>query len=349
MELSWLMRLRIAAAAAAGVILVGILCWPMVAPDEPFAPISLLSHTVTPANAGILLVTAFCTGLIAYFLAWPYGRQIAPIAVPAGLAFWALRTGDITTLMQTNPVLAQRYTIFAHLMWEPLFWLALVVAGFAGVLAGQMFIPVRDSFTEPKDKRGDKPWKPDIFIHLFGAILGPILRDKFIARQRKLIERDSKKDTQESRSVAAIILNSLVAIVGSVLLALFIIGILAQDVRLLDNRLGSVIGQPVVAQIMFAVVFSFGLVSFLAAIFLKVGYLCPILSTALINAVAVGLYVKYDVVEYLSSSYPASFFTNSVVFVLPIQMVAFGTLGSIAGYWLAVRYNYWRKHEAVSE
>ena len=28
-----------------------------------------------------------------------------------------------------------------------------------------------------------------------------------------------------------------------------------------------------------------------------------------------------------------------------VLMVAFGALGSIAGFWLAVRYNYWRKHE----
>jgi len=26
-------------------------------------------------------------------------------------------------------------------------------------------------------------------------------------------------------------------------------------------------------------------------------------------------------------------------------MVAFGTIGSIAGYWMAIRYDYWRKHE----
>ncbi|GAI88636.1 unnamed protein product, partial [marine sediment metagenome] len=28
-----------------------------------------------------------------------------------------------------------------------------------------------------------------------------------------------------------------------------------------------------------------------------------------------------------------------------VQMVALGTLGSIAGYWMGIRYDFWRKHE----
>jgi hypothetical protein len=28
-----------------------------------------------------------------------------------------------------------------------------------------------------------------------------------------------------------------------------------------------------------------------------------------------------------------------------VQMVAFGALGSVAGYWMAIRFDYWRKHE----
>jgi hypothetical protein len=47
----------------------------------------------------------------------------------------------------------------------------------------------------------------------------------------------------------------------------------------------------------------------------------------------------------LVQNWPAAFFPNSVISILPIQMVAFGTLGSVAGYWMAIRYEYWRKHE----
>jgi hypothetical protein len=295
------MRLRIAAAAGAGIILIGILAWPYVAPDEPFAPVSLVSHAIAPADAGALLATAFLTGLIAYFLSWPYGRQIGIIAVPAGLAVWALRSGDIGTLMQTNPVLAQRYTIFAHLMWEPFVWLVLVAAGFAGVLAAQK-LKSPPQVSQEHNKAGSGPGAYVMYAVVF---------------------------------------------LGSAVVATFFIGILAQDVHLIDNRVGTVVGQPAIAQIAFAVLVAFGSVAFLAAKFLNVGYLCPIFATGLVNAIAVGLYVRPDVVNYIAGYYPPVFFTNSAVFVLPIQMVGFGAIGSIAGYWLAVRYDYWRQHESV--
>jgi len=50
-------------------------------------------------------------------------------------------------------------------------------------------------------------------------------------------------------------------------------------------------------------------------------------------------------VPYLVQNWPAAFFSNSVVSILPVQMVAFGTLGSVAGYWMAIRFEFWRKHE----
>jgi hypothetical protein len=59
---------------------------------------------------------------------------------------------------------------------------------------------------------------------------------------------------------------------------------------------------------------------------------------------AITTYLKQDILQYLIGQHPAAFFCNAVTSVLPVQMVAFGTLGSIAGYWLAVYYNHWRKH-----
>jgi hypothetical protein len=48
--------------------------------------------------------------------------------------------------------------------------------------------------------------------------------------------------------------------------------------------------------------------------------------------------------QQLVEHYPLVFFSSTVISILPVQMVAFGVLGSITGYWLAVRYYYWRKH-----
>ena len=90
MELSWPMKLRIAAAVAAGVILIGFAAWPLAVPPDPFGVVSVLSGTITVGGALILVALAFLTGLIAYFLSWPYGREIGILAAPAGLSIWTI-------------------------------------------------------------------------------------------------------------------------------------------------------------------------------------------------------------------------------------------------------------------
>jgi hypothetical protein len=301
MELSWLMRLRIAAAAATGVVLIGILAWPLAAPPDPFEPVSLITSTISFGDAIILMAIALLAGFIAYFLSWPYGREIGILAAPAGLALWAVRSGSMAGLMQQYTSAAQRQILFGILKWEPFFWLAIVAAGFGGVLIGQKI------------------------------------------RQKPM---PAEAETQKkANSKPNIYLSSAIALIGSVLIAQFLISILAQDVRIYDSKLGSLVGQPAVGQIAFAVLVSFGAAAFVVKKFLNTGYNWPIIASALVTGFAISTYIKQDVLEYLSARYPAVFFSSSVIAVLPVQMVAFGTLGSIAGYWLAVRFDYWRKHE----
>lgn len=298
MQLSWLMRLRIAAAAACGAGLIGILAWPIAAQAEPFGVVSLVDGTIGFGGAIALVGLAFLTGLVAYFLSWPYGREIGILAVPSGLGVWAVRCGSMAGLMQQNPTFAQRQTLFAALKWEPIFWLAIVAAGFGGVLIGQK-----------------------------------------IAANPQPVENPEK-----SSSKANTYLNAVVALVGSVLIAQFCIGIFAQDVRMFDSKLGSVVAQPAAGQIVFAVLVSFGIAAFVVKKFLNAGYIWPIIASALVTGFVSTIYIKQGILRYLVGRWPAVFFSNAVVSILPVQIVAFGTLGAIAGYWLAVRHNYWRKH-----
>lgn len=297
MELSLLMRLRIAAAVATGVVLIGILAWPLAASPGPFGAVR--AGDISFGGAVILVILAFLAGLIAYFLSWPYGREIGILAAPSGLAIWAVRSGSMTALMQLNPTAAQRQELLTTLKWEPIFWLVIVAAGFAGVLLGQKI---------------QSKLKPD--------------------------------ETQEkSNSQPVKYLNAVIALVGSCLIAQFCLKIFAQDVRIFDNRLVSVMAQPTAGQIVFAVLVSFGLAAFVVKRFLHVSYIWPTIASALVTAFAISVYVKQDVLQYLVQNWPAAFFSNTVISILPVQMVAFGTLGSIIGYWMAVRYDYWRKHE----
>jgi hypothetical protein len=279
------MKLRIAAAAAVGIMLIGILGRPLAAQDEPFAAVSLAAGSMNLGAATILLLLAVLVGFIGYFVSWPYGREIGILAVPFGLAVWAIRTGNMAGLTQLNPTLPQRQQLFAILKWEPIFWLAVVAAGFAGVLAAQ----------------------------------------KISQRKARPPEAEEKPN-------------------GSVLLAQFCIKIFAADVQLSNKVLGSVMAQPAVGQIAFAVLVSFGIAAFAVKKFLNLSYIWPIVSSALVTGFVSVAYLKQNILEHLIQRWPASFFSHPAVSILPVQIVAFGTLGAIAGYWLAIRYNYWRKH-----
>ena len=235
---------------------------------------------------------AFLAGFICYFLSWPNGREIGILAVPAGLAIWAVRGGNMADLMRVAPTLAQRQGLFAALKWEPIFWLVVVAVGFGGVLIGE-HLAVRRSSLAPR---------------------------------------------------STLLVSRIFAVVASVVIAQFCIGIFAQSIRIPDHRLGSVMSQPAVGQIVFAVLVSFGIAAFLVKKFLDVGYIWPITASALTTGFAITTSLRQDTLQQLVERHPPAFFSSSVISIMPLQMVAFGVLGSIAGYWLAVRVNSRRKH-----
>jgi len=298
MELSWPMRLRIAAAMGAGAVLLGVIGWPLVAPPDPMGVVSLLNGSISSGDVIVILVLGFLAGLIGYFLSWPYGREIGVLAVPSGLAVLALRTGSMAGLMQLNPTFAQRQAIFAALKWEPILWMGVIAAGFGGVLLGESI------YSKPEP-----------------------------------VEKQKKSNFKVNTSI-----NAAIALIGSVLIANFFIGLFAQDVRIFDKNLSSIVAQQAVVQIAFAVAVSFGLAAFIFKKFLNASHIWPTVASALITAFSITTYVRQGVLQYLIDHYPAAFFSHAVISILPVQMVAFGTLGSITGYWLAVRYNFWQKH-----
>jgi hypothetical protein len=297
MELSWPIKLRIALTAAIGVTVIGILGWPLVAPADPLGVVR--ASNLTAGGAIVLLILAFGVGFAAYFLSWPYGREIGILAAPSGLAVWALRSGSVAGVIQLHPTLAQRYELLAALRWEPIFWLLVVAAGFAGVLCAQRIHPVAKT-TEPQAK---------------------------------------------FRSIRHTHLNAPFAVVASIVVAQLCIGILAQDIKTSDSQFGAVVSQPATSQIIFAVLVSFGIAAFLVKAFLDVGYVWPVMASGLLSAFVITFYAKQQVLQHLVQYWPATFCTNPAMFILPMQLVAFGTLGSIAGYWLAIRYVRGRKQE----
>jgi len=296
-ELSLSMKLRIAAAAAVGVVVIGILVWPMAQPAEPFQAVRMSNLGFGGAIA--LLVLAFAVGLIGYFVSWPHGREIGILAVPAGLAIWAARTGNMASQIQMSPAVAQRQALLGGLKWEPIFWLAVVAVGFAGVLCAQK---IRPASAQAKPKETPKP-------------------------------------------TPALYLNAALALIASVLIVVLTLGRLAQDITMTNGSLGSVMAQPVTGQMIFGLIVAFGFAGFIVKHFLDANYIWPIIASALITPFAITTYAKYDAINYLAQNWPAVFFSNAAISILPVQIVAFGTIGAIAGYWAGIRYDFWRKHE----
>lgn len=291
------MKLRITAAAAVGVVVIGILVWPWAKPAEPFEAVRLANLGFS--GAAILLVAAFAVGLVGYFVSWPHGREIGILAVPAGLAIWAIRSGNMASQMQMSPAIAQRQALLSELKWEPVFWLIVVAAGFAGVLCGQNLRP-SPSVASPKD---------------------------------------------DPKPMPSQYLNAAVALIASVLIAVLALGRFAQGITMTNGNLGAVTAQPATAQIVFGVIIAFGLAGFLVKLSLNAGYIWPAIAASLVTPFAVTTYAKYDTLNHLTEYWPTVFFSNAAISVLPVQMVAFGTIGAIAGYWMGIRYDFWRKHE----
>ena len=303
MELTWPIKLRIGLTGAVGIALLGIFAWPFLSPEEPFGVVSVVSGTISARDAMVLAALAFVGGLISYYLCWPMGRQIGILAAPAGLAFLASRSCNMGTLFQANPTIVRREQILSMMRWEGLLWLAVVAAGFLGVFIASQIIHPARPKTTDKPTGAGKPTKRD----------------------------------------AVYFLNLVLAVAGSVVVAQFFIGIFARDYRIVDEMGGSAVGQPATGQIIFAVLISFGLAGFLVKKVLNIDYICVIISTGFVTAFSIMFYGRPDVISYFAGRFPPVFFPNTTLAVLPIQMVAFGTIGAIAGYWIAVRYDYWQK------
>ncbi len=299
MELTFGMKIRIALSMAVGVGLIGILSWPLVGPLEPYDVVSFINGQISANDVILLLAISFGTGLLAYVVSWPYGSRIGVLAVPAGLAVWAMRSGAIGTLMQVNTSITKREEIFTVLHWEAFLWLAMVAAGYLST----------HLLREPKIGAATEPRKLNK-----GAFINPVL-----------------------------------AIVGTAVIVPIIISIFARDFTLWDDKIGTAMGQPANGQIAFSVIVAFGVAGFLVKKFLELDYILPLIASCLITPVAISIYGKPGTLEFYADYWPPVFFPNSVLAVLPVQIVSFGTIGAIAGYWLAIRYNYWRLNEANSE
>jgi hypothetical protein len=304
MELSIITRLKITAVLLLGILVIGILAWPLVRPGDGFGTVTSFSGDISLFDIVILALLAFIVGLAAYFVSWPHGREIGILAVPAGLCIWAGRSGEMAQLLRHNLSMLQRRSVYSALRWEGFFWLAIVAVGFAGVVLAQKIVPAKPRVSFESES------------------------DKFHTKKKYLY--------------------TVTSILSSIVVAQICISLLARNTTMFDEELGVVLGQPVVAQICFAVLIAFGFAAFLSKLLLNANYIWPALGTALLNLSVMTAAGRLCIVKSLVDNWPASFHAEAVSSILPVQLVAFGTLGSVIGFWLAIRYKYWKKHKNLN-
>jgi len=183
-------------------------------------------------------------------------------------------------------------------------------------------------------------WEPVFWLFVVAVGFAGVLLGQKTRPAPKATETGQRANPKSNKYLSTVI-SVLIALVASALIAQFFIRIFAQGVQM-----GLAVAQPAVGQIVLAVFVSFGLAAFAVKKFLSLTYIWPAIASALVSAFSINIYTKQEVFQDFAQSWPATFFPNAVISVLPVQMVAFGTLGSIAGYWLAIRYSWRRKDDA---
>jgi len=138
---------------AIGTALIGFLLWPRIAPADPLGAVTLFGPAISGSNVILCFLAAFCAGAGGYLASYPYGKVIGLLAVPTGLGIWALRSGTVRDLLLTHSNFQQRLQVYDFLRLEPIFWIALLLVGAAGVwITGKVLPPKVDPLAQDKKK-----------------------------------------------------------------------------------------------------------------------------------------------------------------------------------------------------
>ncbi len=144
----------------------------------------------------------------------------------------------------------------------------------------------------------------------------------------------------------AILTNILLAMGITLVVSWVAVGIFVQDIHQVDPELGTVVGQPGNRQIAFGVFTAFCISAYLVKYTLKIGYLPVAAASVLLTFGGSMALLRGQTLSHLAGNWPIAYFNHVVNAITPLQMVAFAVLGSITGYWMAVKFHHlsWQTH-----
>jgi len=131
--------------------------------------------------------------------------------------------------------------------------------------------------------------------------------------------------------------NILIAVVATAAIVYFTLGIFAQDIRQIDEKLGSVTGTPGNGQIAFGVFVSVGLAAFIVKRFIQIHFIPVILGAIALYLVILTRFIGSESLSYMVKTWPVDFFPKSIYAIIPTQFISFAILGAMTGYWIAIR------------
>jgi hypothetical protein len=137
------------------------------------------------------------------------------------------------------------------------------------------------------------------------------------------------------------VIYRVLAIVLSLVVGQFLLGIFAQDIQLTQG----VLSQPPSRQLALGIFMAFGVAAFLVGHFLHLNYHWVMPALALTYALSTLSFAKTETLTHMAQAAPSLCLPSTVLFALPIHIVSFGSLGAIWGHWASVRFDYWRTHE----
>lgn len=172
--------------------------------------------------------------------------------------------------------------------------------------------------------------------------LGVLTASKLAGAKIYIIGQDDlDKPTGKNMAV-----NVLLAAAVTLIVTWFAVAIFAQDIHQADPKLGSVVGQPGSRQIAVGVFAAFALAAYIAKYGLKIGYLPVAAASSLLTFFGATQLLRGDTLAHLAANWPVAYFNHAINAITPLQMVAYGWLGAITGYWMAVKFHHktWQSH-----
>jgi hypothetical protein len=142
-------------------------------------------------------------------------------------------------------------------------------------------------------------------------------------------------ETNEKKS--NLLINAAIAAIAAAAIVYFTIGIFAQDIKQIDEQLGSVVGQAGSKQIAFGVFVSTAIAAFIAKKFVKIHFSAVILGVVGMYIVVFTQLINSETLKYIIEKWTIYYAPHTVYTILPVQLVPFAALGALTGYWIGVR------------